>query len=425
MGLNRIAQALSQSQSKITLPLYAYDTDSCSAAVVDLLSLLGDTFADFETRLYLPVFANPCLPWLDSLTGGSERVGLLVNSIPELLSVQTYRWRHMPRVAFAGGVLPKEAVAKACEVADHFYAASVENLRYAVSLKNRRARVGLRVDLSGIGDSRGIRPDRLANLVNDEPDLAQKIESLHAYQEHTELDFGSCLIHGRMLIRLAQYMTSLREINFSGGWPFDYSEIDSPLPSTRSEFTASLRTLNSECNSALGHSKIRELIWEPGKFLLAAHGYYFCRIIEVDETTAGLYDVHFESSFTHLPALKLKGRKHGLNLLDSGLCVKYGESVFCRLRGMSGLSTDFLMPGKVQMPKPSPGDIVAIHDVGVYGWAGSYNFLGMQRPAEYALSNSKLRLLRRQQDVRHLLEGLEGQCHRETRAVSPLVIRAN
>jgi diaminopimelate decarboxylase len=220
-------------------------------------------------------------------------------------------------------------------------------------------------------------------------------------------------------------MPGLREVNFSGGWPFDYSEIDSPLPSSRTEFTSSLKMLNSECATALATSNVRTLVWEPGKFLLAAHGYYFCRVIEVDETTAGHFDVHLESSFTHLPALKLKGRQHGLNLLDSGLHVKKGDGVFCRLRGMSGLSTDFIMPGKVLMPRPLPGDIVAIHDVGVYGWAGSYNFLGMQRPAEYALSNGKLRLLRRQQDAQHLLEGLEGQSHRESRAVSPLVIRGN
>jgi diaminopimelate decarboxylase len=423
LGLNRLAQAISETGAQP--PFYAYDTDSCSEALTDLLSLLEATFSDFETRIYLPVFANPCFPWLDSLASVSERVGLLVNSIPELLAVRAYRWHRMPGIAFAGGVLSKEAVEKVCKTADQFYATSLENLRFAGSLNGRQASLGLRLDLSGTGECRGLSSERLIRLLNSEPDLAGKVESIHAYQGPTAASFASCLAHGRMLLELAHGFPSLREVNFSGGWPFDYSEIDSPLPSSRTEFMSSLKTLSSECAATIGNSGVKNLVWEPGKFLLAAHGYYFCRVIEVDETAPGHFDVHLESSFTHLPALKLKGRQHGLNLLDSALRVKRDENVFCRLRGMTGLSTDFLMPGQVLMPRPASGDIVAIHDVGVYGWAGSYNFLGLQRPAEYALSKGKLRLLRRQQDAQHLLEGLEGSPRRELRRGSPLILRTN
>jgi len=389
-------------------PFYLYDGDGARAALQDLVQLLKDRLKGFRAHVYLPVFANPCLPLLDLLVASADRVGVLVNTVPELAAVQSYSWQLPPQIAFAGGILSAGEVKRVCHGANLFYAASISNFETALECDARPvADLGLRIDLSETGELRGVPIRELKEYFSKHADRAQKVSAIHAYQGPNVPSFDACLAHADALLSLVDLFPALTQVNFSGGWPFDYSETDAPLPSTRPSFLNYLAELEKLIRQFCKRKSIVEMAFEPGKFLLAAYGFFFCSVVESRPTGTHQTDVHLDSSFVHLPSLKLKDRQHAVALFDSAWQRRATGRMFCRLRGCTGLSTDFLMPRLVVLPAvPKPGDHIVIHDLGVYGWAGSYNFLGLQRPAEYVMCDGQIHLVREQQGENHLLEGL-------------------
>lgn len=402
-GITRFAAAAARMGTD--LPAYFYDCDAAVSHCRDLSSLLEHHFDGYETAFLLPLFANPCFPFLDQLVESSPSAGLLVNSIPELTTAKRYSWLRMPRIAFAGGVLPDDAVTEIVRAADLFYACSLREFETASRSSKCRAELGLRLDLSGRGDSRGTILSALLEFLQSHVHLKGRIRAIHAYLGPAAISYAACLTHAHAMLEAVGEFPELREINFSGGWPFDYKEYASPLPSQRPDLVAYLRELSNLIGAARAGS-VRRLVWEPGKALLAPHGYFACRVIDVVPTSLRFVDVHLDASFTHLPALKLKGRQHAVTLLRPDYSQSAESPAFCRLRGCTGLSTDLLMPEALHIARPAPGDILVIHDVGAYGWAGSYNFLGLQRPSEYLLGSGSLTCVRQRQPIDHLLDGL-------------------
>ena len=116
-------------------------------------------------------------------------------------------------------------------------------------------------------------------------------------------------------------------------------------------------------------------------------------------------DVHVDASFTQVPAPKIRGRQHKAVVLDPQGKLKKGPKYEARLCGSTTLSTDQLLPRPILIPEVEAGDLIVILDVGAYGRAGSYNFLGKTQPPEILLENTGWRLVRQRQRADHLLEG--------------------
>lgn len=72
--------------------------------------------------------------------------------------------------------------------------------------------------------------------------------------------------------------------------------------------------------------------------------------------------------------------------------------------GNTTYSRDYLGKG-CQLPKLEIGDIIAILDVGAYGYAMSSHFLHRPLPAEILIKNSRHRIIRRREDYSILLQG--------------------
>ncbi|WP_176722247.1 hypothetical protein [Candidatus Thiosymbion oneisti] len=403
-------------RSDIESPCYLYDGDGAQSAVCDLTDTL-EKHLGANTRVFLPVFANPCFPLLDLLVASAPGVGVLVNSLPELAAVRAFPWHVTPIVLFAGGVLTPADVSRVCTMADFYYATSWANLRTALAMDNRKATIGLRIDISNSGELRGIPVQDIPHLLSQQPAIATQVAAIHAYQGPDSPGFDACLTHADALLSLTGWFPELRQVNFSGGWPFDYLETSTPLPSRRQPLRHYLSHLCAKIPLADFCSDPVEIAFEPGKFLLAAYGYFFCRVIEESRTAPYQSDIHLDASFVHLPSLKLKNRQHAVSLFDHEWKIADNPGISCQLRGYSGLSTDFLMPGRVILPKPRSGDYLVVHDVGVYGWAGSYNFLGLQRPPEYVRIGDQVQLVRHRQREGYPLEGLiplEFSAYRQT-----------
>ena len=80
-----------------------------------------------------------------------------------------------------------------------------------------------------------------------------------------------------------------------------------------------------------------------------------------------------------------------------------GASYTTDLCGNTTYSRDYLGRG-CKLPKLKIDDIVAILDVGAYGYAMASHFLHRPRPAEVLLENGVHRLIRRRENYQVLVE---------------------
>lgn len=380
-------------------PFYVYRSEDMKERLRDMLDTLRRCFEPAPVRLYLPVFSNPCLPLLWDLCSIDSCVGLLVNSIPEAAAVVAYRSARS-RLLFAGGTLSSERVLRACAAADVFLAASVGNLTEA--LKIHQASVGVRLALLP-GKSVGIAPEHLREYLSKNSTAAERISTVHAYVGPSFVTPEALTSAAGLLLDLAASLPACREVNFSGGWPFDYAH----TPRSPSDDARWLRYLESirmllERNASL--SDKLTLSWEPGKFLLAPGGSFVCRVVEVEDTGPLSVDVHLDASFVQIPAPKIKGRLHRTFVHSGDGSPRADAVTLCRLRGNTGLSTDVVFTEPLPLPRPVPGDLLVVDDVGAYGRAGSYNFLGVQLPPELDVRADVVRILRGRQPELHLLE---------------------
>lgn len=385
------------------VPVYLYDADKAISALSSVLFMLQKKLEKYPTYIFLPIFANPCFPFLDKLLSNAKNVGILVNTIPELKAVVKYPWYKKPRVAFAGSLLSDSSIQEVVYSCDIYYASSLKNFKKAYKFSNRKAELGLRVSLSQAANSPGVT---LSELELETLDTKKLINSIHAYQGPDITSFETCLLHNQALVSLASSFPNLKEINFSGGLPFDYSQVHSKLPQENEDFSNFLEGLLVALIDSCLSSDVR-IVFEPGKFLLAPYGYFLCKVVDV--VHSGLYqaDIHVSASFANIPALKIKNRQHPVrvtNLQPNNTGEMLKKNISARLRGCTGLSTDYLMPGYILIPYVQAGDWLIIHNVGVYGWAGSYNFLGIQRASEWIIYQNNLRIAREVQPELHLLD---------------------
>jgi diaminopimelate decarboxylase len=79
------------------------------------------------------------------------------------------------------------------------------------------------------------------------------------------------------------------------------------------------------------------------------------------------------------------------------------ETFVTDLCGNTTYSRDYL-GRNCSLPKLQVGDVVAILDVGAYGYAMATHFLHRPRPAEILLEDDKHRLIRRRESYQVLIE---------------------
>ncbi len=112
------------------------------------------------------------------------------------------------------------------------------------------------------------------------------------------------------------------------------------------------------------------------------------QIVGVDTTVANLSVPSVHGGYREIITWKQADNPHSLFTTD--IC------------GNTTYSRDYL--GKnCQLPVLQIGDIVAILDVGAYGYAMSSHFLHRPKPAEVLLENATHRLIRRREDYSVLL----------------------
>ena len=169
----------------------------------------------------------------------------------------------------------------------------------------------------------------------------------------------------------------IRDIDVGGGLGIDYGE--EPTPSFE-EYVEAVRVAISREDEIL--------ILEPGRALLGPAGAFVVRILYVKAVhgrafavvDAGMNDLLRPALYdAYHRVVPLEESDGPTSMLDVAGAVCESADVFARDR---------------ELPHPKEGDLLAIMDVGAYGYAMSSNYNLRPRPAEVTVQGSQYRLVR-------------------------------
>lgn len=138
----------------------------------------------------------------------------------------------------------------------------------------------------------------------------------------------------------------------------------------------------------------RQLLLEPGRFLVADSGTLLTRVLHVKEGL--IKHVVCDAGMADLLRPALYGARHPVRVLG-----KVGHVTAVDLDGPLCENADRLGRG-VELPPVAPGDLLAVGEAGAYGYAMSSHYASSLRPAEVVLDGDEARLVTARESVEDL-----------------------
>ena len=393
-------------------PLYVYDLDVIDRQVSALRAVLPD-----QVELAYAVKANPALAVVARL--GALGLGADVASGGELIT------------ALRAGVPPdrivmtgpgKRDIELASAVRAGIRAVTVESLGELHRLERvareagRSQPVMLRAAVSEaarLERARLVGADGAGKFGMDAADLVRaarftvrsrwlQLVGLHAFGASNVLDASALVEHVARTAAAARDLARMvavpaRIVDAGGGLGIPYEPHEESL-----DLVGLGRGLAEIVARWAGdpHLADARMLLEPGRFLVGPAGAYVARVIDT-KSVDGAQVVILDGGVHHLLRPALVGQEHRIRLLDGG---SGRRPVPVTLAGPLCSGLDVLACGAV-LPPPDPGDLVAVLDVGAYGFTESMPlFLSHPVPAEVLVRRGAAALIRPRQDPEDWLD---------------------
>jgi diaminopimelate decarboxylase len=401
-------------------PLYVYDLDVVERQVTTLQAALPS-----RVELAYAVKANPALAVVEFLgrlglgadvaSGGelatARRAGIAADRI--VMTGPGKRDDELATAVLAGiraiTVESPGELARLERIAANAGRVQPVLLRAAVSEHARLERVRLvgddgagkfGMDLADLSDS--------ARLAVASPHL--ELLGLHAFGASNILDATALVAHVAATVRAARRLalsagTRLRLVDAGGGLGIPYEPHEESLDLLR--LGAGLAEITGEWDSDPVLSGAR-LLLEPGRFLVGPAGAYLARVVD-RKTVDGTIVVILDGGVHHVLRPALVGQEHRLRAFSAhgdgaGSSGGGGRMVPVTVAGPLCSGLDVFSQSAVMTP-PEVGDLVAVLDIGAYGFTESMPlFLSHPIPAEIALRGGRAALIRPRQDPAEWLE---------------------
>lgn len=370
-------------------PLYVYDLDVIDRQVEALRAALPE-----RAELAYAVKANPALAVVSHL--GRLGLGADVASGGELAT--TLRAGVPPdRIVMTGPGKRDEELTAAVEIAVR--AVTVESLGELARLERiahqagRRQPIMLRAAVAEVARLERVRlvgDDGAGKFGMDAADLVDaarvaahspdlELLGLHAFGASNVLEASALVAHVAETARTAAELgrltrTPVRIVDAGGGLgiPYESHEESLDLVGLGRGLTGIVEGWATD--PWLGEAR---LLLEPGRFLVGPAGAYLARVVDT-KTVNGTVVAILDGGVHHVLRPALVGTEHRVRLLSSSNARPVPVTVAGPL--CSGL--DVLAAGAVMAP-PSVGDLIALLDVGAYGFTESMPyFLSHPIPAE-------------------------------------------
>ncbi|QSJ17802.1 decarboxylase [Nostoc sp. UHCC 0702] len=253
-------------------------------------------------------------------------------------------------------------------------------------------RLGLRLNLPEItGDSRiGVRPEEFADAIALTHQVGLKLSGLHFYRgtgTNATAAFTNVI---DQVIATAKLLPDWEYLDFGGGFGYPYHHDGAAF---------NWETFGAVLSNKISHlGRDIELVIEPGRAAIAGCGILLAKVVSV-KWQADKQIVGVDTTVANLSVPSVHGSYREIVTWNSVDKSKFYTTDIC---GNTTYSRDYL--GKnCQLPALKIGHIIAILDVGAYGYAMSSHFLYRPKPAEILLENGTHRLIRWREDYSVLL----------------------
>ena len=255
-----------------------------------------------------------------------------------------------------------------------------------------KPQLGFRLNLPEItGENRiGISPTELHEAVKIAAKFGLQVSGIHFYRG-TGTNVTQAFTESiATVIEVGNILPDWEYLDFGGGFGYPYR--DGQTGFSWEDFGSELTRQLSELARPI------KLIIEPGRAAVAQCGTLLARVVSTkwqDEKQI----IGLDTSVANIAVLSVHGGYREIRAVKEN----NGASYTTDLCGNTTYSRDYLGRG-CKLPKLKIDDIVAILDVGAYGYAMASHFLHRPRPAEVLLENGVHRLIRRRETSQVLLE---------------------
>lgn len=367
-------------------PLYVYDAD----VVRERYRAIRDAFRRPNTRVHFAAVCNPNLQLLRILR--AEGAGLHANTPGDAACGLAAGYAGAD-IVFSGSNTSEDDLAYLVGHGIHVNVDSLDDLRRAVTVAPGRP-IGLRIHVADVlPESRvGLREDELGEALAIAGVAGAPVEAIHVYcGTHGQL-VGRYLDALASLLAHAGRMPELACINLGGGFGYDYRD-GSSFPF--GELAAAVESRIDALSRARGRDILLRV--EPGRALVAPAGVLLSRVrsvktgdgrryVGLDTTVANVVSPAVHGA--HRRAAAVDARAPALDRADLCGCTTYSRDILVR---------------DAALPAVEIGDLVAILDVGAYGYCMAGRFLNRPRPAEVFVDGREPRLVTRRETYADLI----------------------
>ena len=223
---------------------------------------------------------------------------------------------------------------------------------------------------------------------------------LHAFGASNVLDAGALVEHVAATVRAARRLalaagTTLRLVDTGGGLGIPYEPDEQSLDLSRLGSGLAAITQTWAADPLLAEAR---LLLEPGRFLVGPAGAYVARVVD-RKTVDGAAVAILDGGVHHVLRPALVGQEHRIRAVSArSQAVASDPMVPVTVAGPLCSGLDVFSQAAIMTP-PEVGDLIAILDVGAYGFTESMPlFLSHPIPAEVAVRAGRAELIRPRQD---------------------------
>jgi diaminopimelate decarboxylase len=389
-SLNTLPFSLTTAQELLKVygsPLYVYQLDRLSDTISHIINSIPypDTQFHFASVTngnvaVLQVFRNH--GWgIHANTPGDIYLAFAAGFTPD-------------RIVYSGSNLDRDELRQVLAWGIHTLnldsLSQLETLRDIYTAKYAKPRLGLRLNFPPLtGESRiGVDPDEFGQAIEIARQAGLTIDGLHFYRGTGTNATDAFTDAIETILALASQLPDLTYLDFGGGFGYPYRHENAAFDWV--EFGQVLSEKLSKLDRHLN------LAIEPGRAAIAGSAVLLARVVAtkwqgkkqilgVDTTVANLSVPSVHGGYR-----KIISWNDSDKLFTTDVC------------GNTTYSRDYL-GRNCQLPRLNIDDIIAVLDVGAYGYAMSSHFLHRPRPAEVLLDKESHRLIRKREDYSILL----------------------
>jgi diaminopimelate decarboxylase len=317
--------------------------------------------------------------------------GVFVNS-PRHLALSRELGFAPSKIVYAASNMTPEEMQLCVQHGIHVIVDSLGQLRAFIDIAGRGAEVGVRLCVGSALDGGEIRDDASYRFGLMPSEIAEALTIAHGAGVHlvgvhsyfgTDLMQPDVLLDGlSRLAAAAEQLPDLEYLDVGGG--FGVSEgFDREFDLAAYRRGAAEIMLRLE--TKIGR-RVR-LVLEPGRFLVAACGYFFVRVVDVKPRRDRVF-IGTNGSVAIFPR-PLMYPEHAAHPCEIFGAARGAEphDLPIYICGNSTYSRDFLARA-VRMPLPTVGDTLVFHKAGAYCRSMITDFLGKDRPDELILDEA-------------------------------------